>query len=357
MTESSIFVFDLSKETNLICMDAYCLLLYITGLLPLIPGKLLETTPLGKLSYRPAKLQRDDHLVIVKIENPFTANQLKLLIQTIPDYISDAKLIIIAQIMQQITATIVQPNNAQQPLFDRIRNIKLTEQLSKETKIEILHLWFTNAISGLFCITRSLEFIEFDKPLSAKSISCELTNKLKQLDEAEWRLCWENEMDHVILMDTNYYIIPGKYKFIINYPMDVIYPYIGLREPNAKLQHIDESVVAICGKGFLQNYDEIEYNAYYVVVVQNKSGKKRLKLKYRAGVFYGIVKQLIQIVNGLEFHDWCKNTAGVKWEIWFGRDEQDKLSDYRYLKEQNIKLQQQLQQLKEASLNLHNDDQ
>ena len=71
----------------------------------------------------------------------------------------------------------------------------------------------------------------------------------------------------------------------------------------------------------------------------------------------GIVTQLIQIIIGSRFGDWCKFTEGVGWEIWFGRDEQTKLSDYRMMQQENIQLKKKILQLQKALSNQDIDSQ
>ena len=42
----------------------------------------------------------------------------------------------------------------------------------------------------------------------------------------------------------------------------------------------------------------------------------------------------MEVVNGERFDCWCRFTEGVRWEIWSGRDEQNKLKDYRKMKQE-----------------------
>ena len=351
MKESSIFVFDLSKESNLVPLDPYSLLLYIAGLLPAIPGILIPCGDYGYASFRPAKLERDDHLILIKLTNKLDPQNLEHVIDAFCDDLGTDVFIKVGKMMKKVITT-MKKRKKKQSVFDQICNLVLTGTMIKTTKKEILHLWFSDAILGPIFITRSLELIEFDEAVESKAIYCSTTNKLK----AKMSF-WQFTMDHVILMDKNYFIINGKDCEDMDYPMEVQHNYIGLKDQNSKIQSVKETFLCNFEKKYLHNFDKIDYNSYHVILVKTASGSKRLKVQYGAGVFYGIFTTLIEIVNGMRFDEWRKNTPNVGWELWLGRDEQSKLQDYRMMKQENIKLQREIEKLRKQLRNQSNESQ
>ena len=355
MKESSIFVFDISKESNLVPLNAYCLILYIAELFPTIPGILLPCANYGFASFSPAILQRDDHLILVKIINQFEPQHMNHIIEVLCDNLGDHIFIKIGQMMQKMITTInIKKLKKKQGLFVRICKLVLIGTITKETKNEILHLWFSDAIVGPIFITRSLDLIKFDEPMKADSICCEITNKLKKKIGDSF---WNFSMDHVILMDKHYFVIDGQNCKDMDYPKEITCNYIGLRYERSKIQPVKETFLHDDEKKYLKNFEENDYNSFHVRLVKTKSGLNRLKLQYGHGVFYGIFEILVKIINGVRFDEWRKNTPGVGWELWFGRDEQSKLKDYRMMKEENVKLQREIEKLRKLLKNQSNESQ
>ena len=98
-------------------------------------------------------------------------------------------------------------------------------------------------------------------------------------------------------------------------------------------------------ENYIEGGKKIKENLFQGVVVKNENtGICRVKLIYGKNIFKGLHNKLMAIVNGEGFSDWCSSKG---WEIWNGRDEQTKLSDYRLLKlhlQQSKNYNQQLQQ-------------
>ena len=353
MTESSIFVFDLSKESNVVPLDPYSLLLYVGGLLPAVPGVLVPCGNYGYVSFRPANLERDDHLVLVKLKNQSDPEVLETVIQALCEDLGDDVFIKVGMMMKKMITTMKQ-RKKKKSIFQRISSLVLTQPTSSDTKKEILLLWFSHAILGPVFITRSLELIQFDEPVASKAICCSTTNKIKGRNR--WSF-WDFSMDHVILMDRNYFIFDGEDCEDMDYPQEIKCNYIGLKDEKSKIQSVTERFLCNCEKSYMDKLDHSDYNSYHIDIVKTEAGPKRLKLQYGGGVFYGMLGTLIEIVNGVRFYDWRKTTPGVGWELWLGRDEQSKLKDYRTLKEENSKLQREIAKLRKLLRNQSNEQQ
>lgn len=364
MKESEIFVFDLSKEINISCLDPYFVLLYIIGELPVVPGMTVEAASqiVGRrVSFKPAKMQRDDHLVICKYHPEYFSYKVQI-IQTLAESsdLNDEKFVKIAELMKQRVSTIIKvkkKNHNKVKYFDMIKDINLTSssKLSLQTKMQILNLWFSDAITGPICITRSLEVMEFPDELTSDVLMNETTKKIR--DVVGKHNFWQFKFNHLMLVDQHYYLISGQESFVMNFPDEIGISYVGLRESGQKLQNIKETIEKSGDKKYLKTSSKASEDvAFYTELVKNESGQFRLKLKYGKDVFGRVQQELIKIINSDTFYTWCKTTQGVKWEIWFGRDEQDKLTDYRELTRINLELQQQIAVLEEqlsATINLN----
>ena len=346
MKESKLFVFDLAKETNFSCLDPYSLLLYLTGSLPAVPGTLNNAGNLGWLSYRPPNMERDDHLVIVKSNEQYPEEHLKVMIETIASDLNEDEFIKIGFLMKKRILTIKKKSKTKGQFYKRIKSIDLESPFSKESKIEILNLWFSDAICGAFCITRTLELIDYPNFLTSDALMNATSAKIKAVFGTQ--NFWNFQMNYLILIDQNYFLIGGEESEDMDFPLDIKYNYIGLRESGQKLQNVKEKPIFTFGKQYLNGYEKIDENEWHAVAVKHVNGRVRLKLEYGDNVFYGVQQELIKVINNSRFNTWCTGTDDVKWEIWFGRDEQDKLSDYRTLKQRNRELQKQIQQLKAA---------
>lgn len=338
MKDSSIFVFDVSKEINLVPMDPLLLLLYVTGLMPLVPGVTMSCGKFGVLSFKPTQLERDDHLIIIKEPNGYTSKQVLAIVNTFAQDLPESILIKIGEMLQKFIATKKCETIRSQKMrgtLSKISTLQLSSRLTWETKESILKLWFSNAIEGPFCITRALDYVEFDNDgLSSDAICCESLTRLKKcISSAEF---WQFKMQFIIIMDEHYFVISGRESEIMKYRLNTGFNYIGLRDFIPITDRLKEITVAEYDQLYVEGFDKIEndYNGYRMVIVKNEQGKYRLRLRYGAGVFLGMMSCLIEVVNGERFDCWCRFTEGVRWEIWSGRDEQNKLRDYRKMKQE-----------------------
>lgn len=354
MKESSLIVFDLAKELHLLSLQPLTILLYVIGSLPAVPGILIRCGELGLLSFKPAQLDRDDLLTIVKGSNKLSKEDLKIIINVLADELIEDNFIKIGKLMQKFISTKrKEVSRDDASALRRIKYLGLSPtELTRNTKKSILKLWFSDIISGPLFITRSLDYIEFDgdKGRHASDLDCGVVNKLKKRVSGSSGF-WCYRMNYVIVMDKNFFCISGAANEDMNYPLEVWtrYSYIGLRDfaPERYFQ-VKEKVVQCYQKHYLEGYDQEKCNVYRMLTVKNKQGKCRLKLHYGNSVFHGMMIALIREVNSLRFDLWCRAADGVGWTLWSGLDEQKKLKDYRNFNEKNKKLQRQVLKLKAA---------
>ena len=365
MKESKIIVFDLMKEDNLFVLDPYSLLLFLTKKLPAIAGMSVLLGPqqnpnisnLLITTFRPASLERDDAIILIKSylspKEQFDEPSMKIVVDAIINGFSDDDFVQIGNEMKKFVVKKTAKNMDQKTLFDKIIRLNLnTKHIARETKVQMLRLWFTNAISGPFCITRALDIVSSDHVLHSDAISCSITREIKNNAANSF---WNFNMSYLMVTDTNYYVISGDINEAMDFPSEVNFTYIGLREPGIKYKPFNER--ASFRFPSLWRADRNEKNAsneYYLVVVFNPTtNTNRLKVQYGNNVFPKIHSLIMHIANSTRFDVWCRDS--VQWEIWFGRDEQIKLKDYRALKQQNKILNEEIASLKRQLVARSND--
>ena len=341
MVESKIFVIDISKPLNIISFSPYFCLLYINGMLPVIPGILVESKHKELLSFKPAKFEPYDHLVIIKTKHNYTDEQIEVIVEVLINNLNDDQFIKLAEIMKKrlTKSSGCKISNASQAQLDKLN---LIPPLTTKTKNCIICIWFGPEISGLFMISRALNIIEFKDPVSSDILLCEITNKIKSYKK-DYNF-WRFEMNYMILMDQNYYVINGPESEDMEWP-DLCFPYVGLIEHGQKLQLIQQQTVNEWKKFYLDNHDKDDNYSYNVCTMKNKFGQKRFKLFYGKRVFFGFYYEILKIINSRRFSTWCDATDEIQWEILFGRNEHDKLFEHRQLQKQNVLLQQQIDKL------------
>ena len=365
MKDSTNIVFDIAKPDNFWCCDPYILLLYLWGKLPAIPGiesQLLfinnGTEGIIPTAFGPANQQRDDHMIIVKREQgpPSQPVQDAIISQFMQDFNDDKFIQLITQ-MKYIVTTKSTTSPVKQELFNIITNINIAcTPLSTETKIQALKCWFSNAITGPYCITRSLDVVTSNLKLNQGAIECDSTTKIRSKLNIDG--FWKFSIQYLNLIDNKYYVINGKQSDDLNFPQDIaIFDYVGIREPANKYDEVPEQIIHRFQVTYLTGKDKIDDNMIQgLLVTNNQTQRFRIKLIYGKNVSRGIHSNLMTIINGQRFNDWCVETG---LEIWNGRDEQTKISDYRLLKlhlkqsqNDNHKLQQEILALKQHVMEL-----
>ena len=95
-------------------------------------------------------------------------------------------------------------------LFKRIMQINTDcQSLPEKIKIEILQCWFSEAITGPYCITRCLDVVTSNELLNDKALSCDTINKIKLKTGDYSRNFWKFNIKFLNLIDNKYYLITG----------------------------------------------------------------------------------------------------------------------------------------------------
>ena len=235
---------------------------------------------------------------------------------------------------------------------NKIQNININKRntVSRSNKIDALKCWFSTAITGPFCITRALDFVASNQQLTSGALACETTTKIRlKLGMDKFG---NFNIDYLSIIDNQYYLINGADADDFNFPENITYSYIEVTQPGNKYNHVPENVIEQCSSNYVDGSSQTDDDLLQPLVVRNTTtNRTRIKLNYGSNVFRGMHDKLMSLINGQEFNDWCTKNG---LEIWNGRDEQSKLSDYRLLKtclkqerENNQQLQKQITALKQ----------
>ena len=260
MKDSSIFVFDVSKELLIVPMDPLFVLLYVTELLPVVPSITQSCGGFGNLASTPTQLEREP--------NKWTKKEVLAIVNAFVQDLPESTFIKIGAMLQKFIATKKQPTRSQKvEAFPKIKNLQLSSRLTQRTKQLILKLWFSNAIEGPFCITRALDYMEFDNDgLSAHAIRCQTLTKLKKrLPSTEF---WAFKMQFIIIMDKHYFVLSGRENEMMKYRLEIPFCYIGLRDIVPITPWVKEIAVAQYQQLYIQGFEKIDCNGYRMVIVK-----------------------------------------------------------------------------------------
>ena len=196
-----------------------------------------------------------------------------------------------------------------------------------------MRLWFCDAVSGPICVTKTLELIHCGEGIQSDAVMNGTTSQIKSFFGG--KNFWKFKLDYMILMVQNHHIMSGAECESMDFSPEVKYNYIGLRDLEQNLQRVSEGEIQEFKTAFVKDNSKTENNGFYPVAVVNNSKKMKLKLEHGTGVFFRVQDELLKVINTRSFCSWCLGTEEVKWDLWFGMDEQDNSSDYRTLKNEN----------------------
>ena len=345
--ESSLLIYDTGRYANFYGLTPYHLLLYILNKQPWIAGVLHDTSH-GQYSYGPRGWERDDHVVLVKEKNQLKDDETNELIEKLAENLSKDEVDKIQRIMQKFIAT--KSENKDNNIINSL-NIENKEINFKEETIRTLQSWFNDFLLGPFCITRSICYdnsVSLTATQLADPLTAKLLNEMKSVDDL-----WSFEADYLLLLDSNYFVISGKNNEEMQWIPQIPCNYIAIAEQQQLVETEKYEYIYKYQKkgitGFSNNDGQIFFQE---VIVKYANGDKQLKLEYGGHTFLGVANIVSEIMNSIRFQQWRESDT-VKLNLWAGRDEVEKIKDYRNMKNQitelrneNEKLQKQNDQLK-----------
>lgn len=342
--ESALIIYDTSKKAKFYGFTPLQLLSYLFGLQPWAVNFAEDAEEHGILAFVDTEWDRDDHAVIVKERNKLDEETLKTVIDILADKLSDENVEILLMRMTKRMATMDEKEMDENEMKDMkaitmIEKTNVEGEFNVKTVKKILNIWFSNSIVGPFLITRSLSVHELD---DYDDIMDPLTREIQSQMMED---IFDKVVDHIVILDDRYFLISGKDVYDMAWPSDIHCDFIGVTDETAKVEKENIQILKKYEVHYAEGLRETEQTKYRICVERGRKGKY-LRLHFGGIVFYGVNNILCTVLNSTSFHEWI-NSRGVKLELWFGRDEKNKIDDHRNLIKMNQELQLENERLKQ----------
>ena len=346
--ESALIIYDTSKKSKFHGFGPYQLLMYMTQRQPWAIAMTVQYGDHGPLAFVDREWSRDSHAVLVKHPNALNQKDTRKLINILALKLKDEEIeMILKRMVKRMASIRGSSNDDERKEMDRIIDIEARNENGRfdlKRKKEILHYWFSDIIIGPLLITRTLGLQELSH---SSEIMDPLTTRLRLRMNPKF---YEFDVDHITILDDLYFLIPGGDAHDMQWPPEVRCAFVAVTE--------DEQDVKSETFKVLESFDEKYVNqlkSKETVVrtsVCMSGSDKYLQCEYGGYVFLGINNVLFQIFNSTKFNYWAGST-NVKLDLWFGRNEKDKIHDHRVytemikmLKLENLKLKTDLSEMK-----------
>ena len=348
-SESSTLVYDVALRSKFHGFTPLQLLAYILGSQPWAVSTSREVSDDLAVGYVDTEWIRDSHAVLVKQKNILTKKQSKQVIQILVDHLTNEQIEIILQRMVKRTATMEEKEDKEKNKVIKKIILMETENLdgtfTKERKQEILEVWFGNVVIGPLMITRSLSLHNVEDYDFIEGPIIKIIRNNMDID------LYSGDLDHITLLDDRYFLISGEDATAMNWPHDIMYDFIGIAEDKQKYEEKQVKRLKKYKRHLVKGMNDSDDSKYYSVLEENEHGVY-LRLHYGKNVFKEVNHNLNQIFNSEDFHVWLKS-RDVNLDLWYGRDEKNKMEDHRKLQHmyqqlalQNDELQKELVRLK-----------
>ena len=157
---------------------------------------------------------------------------------------------------------------------------------------------------------------------------------------------FHERVHHITVLDDEYFMITGRDAFDMKWPDDVTCDFVAIADQGQKVAVKHVQRLETFPAKYVAGRPKTAENSYTVAVYQDDQGKY-LKMEYGGSVFGDINGVIARIVNTESFTTWVKSkTIGL--DLWYGRDEQDKIQDHRNLIKMYKELQAENRELKAA---------
>ena len=343
LSESSLLIYDTGRYANFYGLTPYNLLLYILKKQPWIAG-VIHDTSVGKFSYGPRGWVRDDHVVLVKEKCKLKDSEKNELIDKLSDNLSKEEVDIIQRIMQKFIAT--KGNDKGCDIINSL-NVEKKEVDLKIESIKTIKMWFDNVVLGPFCITRSVcydDSVNLTAAQLADPLTAKLLNEMEMVEDF-----WCFEVNYLLLLDSNYFIISGKNNEEMQWISEIPCYYIGIAEQQQLVATEQYDSIYKYPKKGITGYSNVNDKIFFQeVIVEYNNADKQLKMEYGGHTFLGVGNIITEIMNSIRFQQWMQGD-GVKLNLWLGRDEVEKIKDYRTMKTQITELQNENEMLQKQN--------
>ena len=342
--ESALIIYDTSKKAKFYGFNPLQLLSYLIGHQPWAVNFAEDVDKYGTLAFVDTEWDRDDHAVIVKQRNKMDKQTLETVIDILAEELTYENIEIILMTMTKRMTTLEEKEMDEYEMKDmqsitKIEKSNVNEEFDIKTVKNILKIWFSNSIVGPFLITRSLSIHYVD---DYDSILDPLTRKIQN---GMMEDIFEKMVDHIVMLDERYFLISGKDAYDMIWPSDINCDFIAVTDETAKVEKENTKILKKFEVKYAEGLTEANQTKYRICVERGQKGKY-LRLHFGGIVFYGVNNILYKILNSEPFNEWINSTE-VKLELWFGRDEKNKIDDHRNLIKMNQELQLENERLKQ----------
>ena len=300
----------------------------------------VEVKPHGHLAFKDTDWDRDMVAVLVKMKNEMSDEIVNAVMDILVDVLDDQFIETLLKTMVKRTSSIDEKEMDQddKKSLEKLEKGPGSDNYVDATRKSMLKLWLGNTVVGPFFITRSFSIQKVTK------IGCLLGPVGAAVRNRMTSPIFHEHVDHITMLDDEYYMISGRDAQDMNWPNDVTCDFVAVADKGQKVRVKQIQRIKTLYTKYVDGRPETVENAYSVAIEEDDSGKF-LKLNYEAGVFKEVNNVIARIVNTVSFTDWVKSkTIGL--ELWYGRDEKDKIDDHRKLIQMYKNLQQENTQLK-----------
>ena len=342
--ESKILIFDTSKPTRFYGFSALALLSYLRGEQSWAIALDLEVPGFGHLSFRDPDWDRDMVAVLVKMKNQMSEEDVDAVVDILVDELDDLFIETLLKTMVKRTATVDEKEQDEKDVksLSALESGPGHNNYTNNNRKSILKLWLGDAVVGPLVLTRSFSI----QPVS--NIGCLLGPVSAAVRNRMTKRIFYERVHHITVLDDEYFMISGRDALDMKWPDEVTCDFVAVADQGQKVHVTHSQTVKTLKPQYIAGRPETPQNAYTVCVNEDDNGKY-LKLDYGAAVFGDVNGVIARIVNSDSFTTWVKSqTIGL--ELWYGRDETDKIEDhrnlikmYKALKEENLELKKELQ--------------
>ena len=104
-----------------------------------------------------------------------------------------------------------------------------------------MRLWFGDAVSGPFCVTRTSKLIHCKEGFQSDAIMNGTMSKIKTVIDG--KNFWKFKLDYMILMDENHHVVSGAESETMDLFSEEKYIYIELSNVEQNLQMVNEKEI------------------------------------------------------------------------------------------------------------------
>ena len=323
--ESSRIVIDTSGRIKFRGLTSIEALGYVTGTTPYIQGGVyVVNDTVGAVSGGDRSWERDQHVILVKKRNELSKEEKTKFGEVISKHLAQGQLLkLITTMMARFENSIEGKSNVVFSLLSKCEKL-ISEKHDIKLSCKIIKLWLGNVIIGPFAITRTLanDFYKYLGDWIVDPLLRELKKNLKGLN------FYDVNIDQITILDDKYFVFDHDEMMRVGWPNEINFDVVAVATPGRHIEKKRFTVETICESHHIHAGPDNE-DTKFSFVVENCPHLDNyiITMDYGDLVFDGVDEQILAILQGKPFIDWCKD-EDINLELWFGRNEREKIKDY-----------------------------